>query len=136
MDHTSIQSSSVSSQADLPGSNRLHTKQFPSKACPDYLAGFLSFVVPGLGQAIQGRLFKAGLFFLCLNFLFYYGWFLGKSSNVYLPRAAQCPPFESNWVVLPLNIPLFNAIGPMKNPSLKSGFHSWASILKQFRKKS
>lgn len=106
MDHTSIQSSSVSSQADLPGSNRLHPKQFPSKACPDYLAGFLSFVVPGLGQAIQGRLFKAGLFFLCLNFLFYYGWFLGKSSNVYLPRAAQCPPFESNWVVLPLNIPL------------------------------
>ena len=65
------------------------------------LAGFLSYLVPGLGQMYQGRIGKGLLFFVCLYGLFFYGMLLGKgearagdvtytvSSNVYLPDTAD-----------------------------------------------
>lgn len=77
----------------------------PSREKPSYLAGLLSLMIPGLGQLFQGRIFKGLLFFLCLHFLFFYGWVLGKRSNVYLPRAEQCVPFKTNWVRLFNTIP-------------------------------
>jgi hypothetical protein len=64
------------------------------------LAAVLSFLVPGLGQVLQGRIGKGLLFFFCIYGLFFYGMYLGSGSitlkgrhyqvtgNVYLPDTA------------------------------------------------
>src|SRR4029079_2430315 len=51
-----------------------------------YLAGFLSFLVPGLGQMYQGRFGKGLLFFVCLLSLFHVGQAMGHWQNVYVPK--------------------------------------------------
>jgi hypothetical protein len=48
------------------------------------LAGLLSYLVPGLGQMVQGRLGKGLLFFLSLYGLFFFGEYLGDWRNVYI----------------------------------------------------
>jgi hypothetical protein len=48
------------------------------------LAGLLSYLVPGLGQIVQGRIGKGLLFFVCLYGLFFYGQYLGNWRNVYV----------------------------------------------------
>ncbi len=55
----------------------------------DYLAGFLSYLMPGLGQIYQGRITKGILFLVCVYGLFFYGMSLGSWSNVFLPRSAR-----------------------------------------------
>ncbi|HLN32664.1 MAG TPA: DUF6677 family protein [Gemmataceae bacterium] len=56
------------------------------------LAGFLSYLVPGLGQIYQGRVAKGLLFMVCLYGLFFYGMYLGSWSNVYLPDTVDSTP--------------------------------------------
>ena len=56
------------------------------------LAGFLSYLVPGLGQIYQGRIGKGLLFLVCLYGMFFYGMALGKGKNVYLPDTARLNP--------------------------------------------
>ena len=52
----------------------------------DYVAGLLSYLIPGLGQLTQGRVRKGLLFLVCLYTLFFYGMYLGiRGQNVYLP---------------------------------------------------
>jgi TM2 domain-containing membrane protein YozV len=58
------------------------------------LAGFLSYVVPGLGQIYQGRIGKGLLFLVCLYSLFFYGMALGSWRNVYLSDSAR---FSNAW---------------------------------------
>ncbi len=65
------------------------------------LAGVLSYLVPGLGQIVQGRVGKGILFLVCIYTLFFYGMYLGTgsvtirgrtyrlTSNVYLPDTAE-----------------------------------------------
>jgi len=74
------------------------------------LAGLLSYLVPGLGQIVQGRVAKGVLFLVCIYTLFFYGMYLGSgtariqtefngdpprvdtyavSSNVYVPDVAN-----------------------------------------------
>ena len=53
------------------------------------LAGFLSYLVPGLGQIYQGRIGKGLLFLVCLYGMFFYGMALGSWKNVYLPDTAR-----------------------------------------------
>lgn len=79
------------------------------------IAGVLSYLVPGLGQILQGRVAKGLLFLVCIYTLFFYGIYLGSgsvemdgqkyrvSSNVYLPDTAeegqrdkQLPPLAQN----------------------------------------
>src|SRR6516165_9435654 len=55
------------------------------------LAGFLSYLVPGLGQIIQGRIGKGLLFFFSLYFLFFYGQYLGDWRNVYIYQSNVAP---------------------------------------------
>lgn len=70
-------------------------------------AGFLSYLVPGLGQIYQGRIGKGLLFLVCVYGLFFYGTWLGSgeveehgqvhriTSNVFLPHsAAQNNPWR------------------------------------------
>lgn len=54
----------------------------------DPLAGFLSYLIPGLGQIIQGRTIKGLVFFVSLYALFFYGMALGKFRNVFLTDTA------------------------------------------------
>ena len=60
-------------------------------------AGFLSFLVPGLGQIYQGRVGKGFLFLVCLYGLFFYGMALGSWKNVYLPDVAARGPNFNPW---------------------------------------
>jgi len=60
------------------------------------LGAFLSFLVPGLGQFVQGiigrdrnRLAKGILFFFALYGMFFYGMWLGEWRNVFLPHVQE-----------------------------------------------
>src|SRR5947209_7911940 len=53
------------------------------------LAGFLSYLVPGLGQIYQGRTGKGFLFLVCLYGMFFFGMAQGGWANVYLPDTAE-----------------------------------------------
>jgi hypothetical protein len=47
-------------------------------------AGFLSYLIPGLGQLSQGRTGKGLLFLISLSTMFVYGMYLDDWKNVYL----------------------------------------------------
>jgi hypothetical protein len=49
------------------------------------VAGFLSYLVPGLGQISQGRTGKGVLFLVALLSLFHVGEAMGSWQNVYIP---------------------------------------------------
>lgn len=83
--------------------SNLEPSKAPPTAAHDFapLAGFLSYLVPGLGQIAQGRFGKGLLFLVCIYTLFFYGLYLGTSTvvvdneeyrvvgNVYLPDNAD-----------------------------------------------
>ncbi len=48
-------------------------------------AGFLSYLIPGLGQIYQGRTGKGLLFMVCILSLFHVGEAMGNWENVYVP---------------------------------------------------
>ena len=48
-----------------------------------FVAGILSWLVPGLGHFYQGRFSKAVLFFVCIMGTFVYGLYLGEGRVVY-----------------------------------------------------
>jgi hypothetical protein len=66
------------------------------------MAGFLSYLVPGLGQICQGRIGKGLLFLVCLYTLFGYGMYLGDWKNVYMAEAANERP--GAWPALALSL--------------------------------
>jgi hypothetical protein len=55
-------------------------------------AAVLSYLVPGLGQIIQGRVGKGFLFMVCLLGLFLVGLMMGGGQNVYIPDPTRLPP--------------------------------------------
>lgn len=57
----------------------------------DPLAALFSYLIPGLGQIIQGRVGKGLLFLFSLYGLFFYGMYLGQWSNVFLGDTAREP---------------------------------------------
>ena len=61
-----------------------HAPQIPPPPL-DFIGAILSYLVPGLGQISQGRYAKGLMFLVCLYSLFFYGMYLGKFQNVYLP---------------------------------------------------
>ena len=56
----------------------------PGQRKLDWLAAFLSYLLPGLGQIVQGRVGKGVLYFICLYGLFFYGLSMGSWRNVWL----------------------------------------------------
>jgi len=60
----------------------------------DPLAGFLSYLIPGLGQVYQGRVGKGLLFFFGLYVLFFYGMWMGQWRNVWLPDGSDMPQLQ------------------------------------------
>src|SRR5436190_8539514 len=75
---------------------------FPDRPL-DPMAGVLSYLVPGLGQIVQGRVAKGVLFLVCIYALFFYGLWIGHQSvslggrtyelksNVYIPDTSAEP---------------------------------------------
>src|SRR5262245_58189424 len=55
------------------------------------VSGFLSYLVPGLGQISQGRTGKGVLFLVCLLSLFHVGEAMGNWQNVYVPTDEDAP---------------------------------------------
>src|SRR5262249_36884843 len=92
-------------------SNATPPNRAPLPAQPPSLwAGFLSYLVPGLGQVYQGRVGKGLLFLFSIYGLFFAGMYLGSgevragdpvyriTSNVYLPdTAAKNNPWGLPW---------------------------------------
>jgi hypothetical protein len=82
-----------------------HSPQPPKRQLHP-VAGILSYLVPGLGQIVQGRYAKGILFFVCISTLFFYGIYIGSgsvtisgrkytvNSNVYLPTDVSKGPNE------------------------------------------
>ena len=86
----------------------------------DWLAAILSYLLPGLGQVIQGRIAKGVLFFVSLYTLFFYGMALGAMKNVWLPpqvSVKSLPKVEIG--VFRFNI---EAEGPLKSLSYRPQF--------------
>lgn len=65
------------------------TVALPGKRKLDWPAAFLSYLLPGLGQIVQGRIGKGVLYFICLYGLFFYGLSMGSWKNVWLGDYGQ-----------------------------------------------
>src|SRR6516162_3093200 len=61
----------------------------PTPPAPAYLAGVLSYLVPGLGQISQGRVAKGVMFMVILLGMFLLGQAMGQWRNVYMPGADE-----------------------------------------------
>lgn len=68
----------------------------------DPLAALLSYLFPGLGQILQGRVAKGLLFFVCIYALFFYGMAMGQMKNVWLPNASKLPDTEMPFIATKL----------------------------------
>ncbi len=53
---------------------------------PSITAAVLSYLIPGLGQIVQGRFGKGVLFMVALLGMFFLGQAMGNWQNVYVPR--------------------------------------------------
>lgn len=81
----------------------------------DPLAAFLSYLVPGLGQVMQGRIGKGLLFFACLYGLFFYGLYLSNWRSVWLADCTKLPEVTIPLVEVQLG-------GTFKDLSYRKGF--------------
>jgi hypothetical protein len=73
----------------------------------DFFAGFLSYLLPGMGQISQGRVSKGIVFFVSLHALFFYGMYLGSWQNVWLPKKERAGNFFSKTIPDILDRPHF-----------------------------
>ena len=103
------------------------------------LAGVLSYLVPGLGQIVQGRIGKGLLFFVCIYTLYFYGLYLGtdtltyqgrnyRITDVFLPDTIEAPNPSDRVPVFLQN--LYNR--PQYAGQFWVGIAAWPAIL-QYR---
>src|SRR2546426_11443440 len=83
-----------------------------------FLAGVLSYLIPGLGQIYQGRVAKGFLFMVCLLGMFFAGQAMGDWKNVYLPDLARGPNDQIPWDNNPWKLP--RILNPLANL-----YHRW-----------
>jgi hypothetical protein len=81
------------------------------------LGGVLSYLIPGLGQIVQGRWTKGVFFMATLLTMFFAGQAMGEWRNVYLPAVAKGP--EENFANNP-----WKWTGPLK-PFANILHHRW-----------
>jgi hypothetical protein len=62
---------------------------------PAPFAALLSYLVPGLGQVVQGRVGKGFLFMVSLLGMFFLGQAMGQWRNVYLPEPDEMHRLEN-----------------------------------------
>lgn len=68
------------------------------------LAGFLAWLIPGLGHLYQGRRGKAGMFFVCIFGTFLYGLYLGSGGEFALFQTALGAENELDDGVIPADL--------------------------------
>jgi hypothetical protein len=88
-----------------------------------FWAGFLSWLVPGLGHVYQGRWVKGAIFFVSTTFLLVTGQILGEGRTIYWPR----PP-EGVWGAETLLDQIRQAIGCLGLEGLSRLPVGWVSI--------
>jgi hypothetical protein len=100
-----------------------------------FWAGLLSYLVPGLGQIVQGRVGKGVLFMVCVYALFFYGMYQG-SGSVHIAGKDRLPPVEegktytiSSNVYLPDRA---SADTPFNLPPLAANLYERPQFLGQF----
>lgn len=86
----------------------------------DWLAAILSYLLPGLGQVLQGRIAKGVLFFVSLYTLFFYGMALGAMKNVWMPPNASVKQLPR--VEVGIRRVYFEAEGAVKSLSYRPQF--------------
>ncbi len=94
----------------------------PSKMDP--AAALLSYLIPGLGQLVQGRIAKGLVFFVGVYGLFFYGQFLGQGRNVYFGDTTT--PAQQAWKAPKLIVNLFNR--PQFAGQVWIGMAAWPAI--------
>src|SRR6516225_10302563 len=72
------------------------------------LAGLLSYLVPGLGQIVQGRVTKGLFFMVSLYGMFFGGMCLGAWKNVYIPDSFHDNPLPIAKKLPPVVSDLYN----------------------------
>ena len=107
------------------GKVRYILREFPL----DPLAAVLSYLIPGLGQVMQGRIGKGVLFFVCLYGLFFYGMWLGKMKNVWLPDATTLPDVEAPLAGKLSGVPKALAYRPQFLGQFWIGVAAWPAVL-------
>jgi hypothetical protein len=105
------------------------------------MAGVLSYLVPGLGQIMQGRVAKGVLFLICIYALFFYGIYLGTGSVtidkrtyrasgvVYLPDVTDSTTPRAPWQRLATN--LYNR--PQFAGQFWVGVAAWPAIVQYLK---
>lgn len=90
----------------------------------DPAAALLSYLVPGLGQIVQGRVGKGIIFAIGVYGLFFYGMALGQCKNVYFGDTVT--PAQENWAMPRVMINLFNR--PQFAGQFWVGMAAWPAI--------
>jgi hypothetical protein len=96
----------------------------PSVARMDFGAAFLSYLVPGLGQLVQGRVGKAVLFSVGVYVLFFYGMYLGQWHNVYFGDTVS--PIQKRWKMPQVVVNLYNR--PQFAGQFWIGMAAWPAV--------
>lgn len=86
----------------------------------DWLAAILSYLIPGLGQILQGRISKGIVFFVSLYTLFFYGMALGAMKNVWMPPSSSIKHLPK--VELGIRQLSFSSDGAMKSLAYRPQF--------------
>lgn len=90
------------------------------------LGGLLSYLVPGLGQIVQGRIAKGLLFLVCIYGLFFYGQYLSTASITLQDRT-----YRVTGVYLP-DVPAADAEMPRFLPPRTRDLYTRPQFLTQF----
>ena len=73
----------------MPVSDQSPATESPIDLKDPFVAGFLAWLIPGLGHFYQGRTAKGALFAICILGTFVYGLYLGSSNQPYLGKDTQ-----------------------------------------------
>jgi hypothetical protein len=98
----------------------------PSPDKLDPAGAFLSFLIPGLGQIFQRRIGKGLLFFVGINSLFFYGFYLGQFRNVYFGDTAT--DAQRNWNMPRVIVNLYNR--PQYAGQFWVGLAAWPAVVR------
>jgi uncharacterized protein DUF6677 len=90
----------------------------------DPAAALLSYLIPGLGQIVQGRVGKGLLFAIGIYSLFFYGMALGQCKNVYFGDTIT--EAQKSWSMPRVAINLFNR--PQFAGQFWVGMVAWPAI--------
>jgi TM2 domain-containing membrane protein YozV len=81
----------------VPASNEPPATETPVELKDPYVAGFLAWLIPGLGHFYQGRSAKGALFAICIAGTFLYGLYLSSSRELGWGRAVYFNFDDKEW---------------------------------------